>query len=205
VTIIDCEQSTAATEGPAWNAAAAGWVESWAGFAAPAREAVVAAAGIAQDVSVLDVACEWRVLGARCRARRPGSGIDAAAALIEVARRKLPQADLRVGPIERLPWPADSFDVVLSFNAFQFAADYLTALAETRRVARRGGRVTICNWGRLQDARKGEVAVPYAFPDRATLERGAACDRTRLRRRHRRGRAGGSHHGRYGRAAIPAR
>jgi hypothetical protein len=29
------EQSTAATEGLAWNSVAAGWVEHWAGFAAP--------------------------------------------------------------------------------------------------------------------------------------------------------------------------
>ena len=39
------------------SAAAAGWVEHWAGLAAPAREAVSLAAGIAEGVSVLDVGC----------------------------------------------------------------------------------------------------------------------------------------------------
>jgi hypothetical protein len=42
---------------------------------------------------------------------------------------RLPHADLRVGPIEQLPWPDDSFDVVSGFNAFQFGADFVAALA----------------------------------------------------------------------------
>jgi hypothetical protein len=68
------EKTTAAIEGPAWSAGAPGWVEHWAGFAAPAREAVARAAGIGAGASVLDA-----------------------------------------------------------------------------RVTRRGGRVAICNWGRIED------------------------------------------------------
>jgi ubiquinone/menaquinone biosynthesis C-methylase UbiE len=81
------------------------------------------------------------------------SGIDAAAGLIEFARGRLPHADLRVGAIEQLPWPDDSFDVVSGFNAFQFAADFVAALDEARRVTRSGGRVAICNWGGSMTAR----------------------------------------------------
>jgi ubiquinone/menaquinone biosynthesis C-methylase UbiE len=142
--MVRFEPSTAATEGPAWSSAAAGWVEHWAGFAAPAREAVALATGIGEGVSVLDVGCgsgEFCELAAARGARV--SGIDAAAGLIEVARRRLPHADLRVGPIEQLPWLADSFDVVSGFNAFQFAADFVAALAEARRGTRRRGRVAI--------------------------------------------------------------
>jgi ubiquinone/menaquinone biosynthesis C-methylase UbiE len=65
------------------------------------------------------------------------SGIDAAKALIEFARRRVSAADLRVGPIEQLPWPDDSFDLVTGFNAFQFAADSVAALPIGRRS---GGR-----------------------------------------------------------------
>lgn len=117
--MTDFEQTTAAVEGPAWSAAAVGWVEHWAGFAAPAREAVALAAGIAKGVSVLDVGCgsgEFCELAGARGARV--SGIDAAAGLIEFARRRLPEADLRVGALEQLPWPDDSFDVVSGFNAF---------------------------------------------------------------------------------------
>lgn len=79
------------------------------------------------------------------------SGIDAAAELVEFARGRVPEADLRVGPIEQLPWPNESFDLVTGFNAFQFAADFVAAIAEAARVTRSGGRVAICNWGRVED------------------------------------------------------
>jgi SAM-dependent methyltransferase len=148
------QQTTAPTEGPAWSAGALGWVEHWAGFAAPAREAVARAAGIEAGPSVLDVGCgsgELCELAASRGARV--SGIDAAAELVEFARRRVPEADLRVGPIEQLPWPDESFDLVTGFNAFQFAADFVAALAEAGRVMRSGGRVAICNWGGSRTAK----------------------------------------------------
>src|SRR5262245_45281475 len=132
-------QSTAAFEGPAWSAGAAGWVEHWAGFAAPAREAVAEAAGIGPGVCVLDVGCGSGELCALAALRGATvSGIDAAAELVEVARRRVPAADLRLGAIEQLPWPDGCFDLVTAFNALQFAADYVAALAEARRVTRDG-------------------------------------------------------------------
>jgi hypothetical protein len=114
------EQSTAATEGPAWSSVAAGWVEHWSGFAAPAREAVALATGIGRASRCSMSAAE----AGSSASSRPYegtrvSGIDAAEGLIEFARPRLPPADLRVGPIEQLPWPDDSFDVVSGFNAFQ--------------------------------------------------------------------------------------
>ena len=75
------------------------------------------------------------------------SGIDAAEGMIERARGRLPDADLRVGAIENLPWDDDSFDVVTGFNSFQFAAERLDGFREARRVARPGGLVAVCVWG----------------------------------------------------------
>lgn len=147
-----CGQTTASVEGPAWSAAASGWFAYWANFATPAREAVARAAGVGTGTSVLDVACgsgEFCALAGRLGARV--SGIDAAAGLIAFARRRAMGADLRVGPMEQLPWPAATFDMVTGFNAFQFAADYVAALIEARRVTKPGGRVVICNWGRDED------------------------------------------------------
>ena len=157
-------QTTAAAEGRTWSAGASGWVEYWAaGFAAPAREAVARAAGIQAGASVLDVGCgsgDFCALAAALGARV--SGIDAAERLIELARRRLPAADLRVGPIEQLPWPDDRFDVVAGFNAFQFAADFVAALSEAARVTRPGGRVAICNWGRIQDREIHAIFEPLS-------------------------------------------
>lgn len=155
------ERTTAVIEGPALSAGASGWVEHWARFAAPAREAVARAAGITAGALVLDVGCgsgEFCELAAARGARV--SGIDVAEGLVEIARRRLPEADLRVGPIERLPWRNESFDLVTGFNAFQFAADFVAALAEAARVTWRGGRVAIRNWGRIEDREVHAIFAP---------------------------------------------
>jgi SAM-dependent methyltransferase len=149
---VGVTESTAAVEGPEWSARADAWVELWAGLAAPAREAVATAAAIGPGARVLDVACgsgEFCALAAGRGAEV--SGIDAAEGMIAIARRRLPGADLRVGPMESLPWADGTFDAVTAFNALQFAADFVTALREAARVARPGGRVAVCNWGRTED------------------------------------------------------
>jgi SAM-dependent methyltransferase len=70
----------------------------------------------------------------------------------------VPGADLRIGAIEQLPFPDGAFNVVTAFNALQFAADFVPALAEAGRVTRHGGTVAVCNWGRLRDR---DLAVVY--------------------------------------------
>ena len=151
-------ESTAATEGPDWSSRAGVWVELWAGLAAPAREAVAAATGIGAGTRVLDVGCGSGEFCALAAARgAEASGIDAAEGMIELARGRLPGADLRVGAIESLPWADGSFDVVTAFNSLQFAADFVTALREAARVARAGGQVAVCNWGRHEDRDLGRI------------------------------------------------
>jgi ubiquinone/menaquinone biosynthesis C-methylase UbiE len=144
--------STAGTEGPEWSARAEGWAKHWGGFAAPAREALADATGIGPGMRVLDIGCGSGELCALAAERgAEAAGIDAAEGMIEIARRRVPDADLRVGPMEQLPWEDDSFDVVTGVNAFQFAADFVGALAEAGRVTRPGGAVAVCNWGRMED------------------------------------------------------
>ena len=144
--------TSAATEGPDWSAKAPAWVELWGGLADPAREAVAEATAIGPGVRVLDVGCgtgEFCALAAERGA--VVSGLDAADGMIAIARRRLPGADLRVGAMEHLPWADESFDLVTAFNAFQFAATFSSAVGEAARVARPGGLVAICNWGRKED------------------------------------------------------
>jgi len=74
-------------------------------------------------------------------------GIDASAALLDVARDRLPGARLEQGDLEVLPFEDDSFDVVTGFNSFQYAADPVAALHETHRVTKSGGKVFIMTWG----------------------------------------------------------
>ena len=142
--------TTAGVEGPDWSAKAEAWAELWAHLADPARAAIADAAGIGPGTRVLDIGCgsgEFLVQAAGRGAA--ASGIDAAEGMIEIARRRLPEADLRVGPMEQLPWPDAAFDLACGFNAFQFAADVTGALAEAGRVA---ARVAICSWARRREA-----------------------------------------------------
>jgi SAM-dependent methyltransferase len=145
-------ETTAGVEGPEWSAKAALWAELWAHLADPARAVLADATAIGTGTRLLDIGCGSGEFCAQAAARGATvSGIDAAEGMIEIARRRLPRADLRVGPMEELPWDDDSFDVVSAINAFQFAADFGGALAEARRVARPGGHVAICNWARRRE------------------------------------------------------
>lgn len=144
--------STAGTEGPEWSERAAGWAEEWGRFAEPARELLAERIGIGPGMRVLDVGCGSGEMCALVAARgAEAAGLDAAEGMIEIARRRAPAADLRVGPMEALPWEDGRFDVVTAINALQFAADFVDALAEAARVARPGGTVAVSNWGPMED------------------------------------------------------
>jgi SAM-dependent methyltransferase len=77
--------------------------------------------------------------------------VDAAQERVAEARRRLSGGDFRVAFLEQLPWDRDNFDVVTAFNALQYALDIDLALAEAVRVARPGGRLALCKYGRPAD------------------------------------------------------
>jgi SAM-dependent methyltransferase len=84
--------------------------------------------------------------------------------MLALARRRVPDGDLRVGAIETLPWADATFDVVTAINALQFTDDFVAALREAARVARPGGLVGVCNWGRRADRELFEVFDRLAEP-----------------------------------------
>jgi ubiquinone/menaquinone biosynthesis C-methylase UbiE len=52
-----------------------------------------------------------------------------------VARSRLPEADLRQGDVEDLPYADDSFEAVTAFNSVHYATDPVRALRAIKRVA----------------------------------------------------------------------
>jgi ubiquinone/menaquinone biosynthesis C-methylase UbiE len=70
------------------------------------------------------------------------AGLDAAEGLIAVARERNPEADIRLGDLENLPFADGSFTAATSFNAVQYADDPRRALRELARGhrGRRSGR-----------------------------------------------------------------
>jgi SAM-dependent methyltransferase len=134
-------------QGPLWGAAAEDWLDNER-FVVPVYDAVFDALELGAGTRLLDVGC-GAGLALQMAAQRGASvaGIDASEGLLEIARRRLPDADLRRGDLEQLPYSDDSFDLVTSFNAVQFAADPVAALAEAKRVAVVGGDVVIVTFG----------------------------------------------------------
>jgi SAM-dependent methyltransferase len=154
--------------GPLWGARPADWALS-EDQQTPTYEAALARVDLKPGHAVLDIGCG---VGAFLRLiRQRGArafGIDASEALIKLARERLPDADLRVGDMEALPYQDDSFDFVSGFNSFFFANDIVAAVREAGRVARPGAPVLIQVWGthKRNDLEvMKEIARPY-FPPR---------------------------------------
>ncbi len=114
------------------------------------RESTVAMAGVKPGDRVLDVGCGTGslTLAAKRRVGATGQvhGFDAAPEMIEVSKRKSAQAgadvDFQVGVIERIPFPDNYFDIVLSSLMLHHLPDDLkrTAFVEIHRVLKPGGR-----------------------------------------------------------------
>jgi SAM-dependent methyltransferase len=130
----------------------------------PTYEEAIHRLGIASGQRVLEVGCGSGVF-LRAAADRGAhvTGLDASEALIERARARVPEADLRVGDMQLLPFADDAFDVVAGFNSFFFADDMVAALREARRVAMPGGSVVIQVWGR-HEACDLDVIKPIVRP-----------------------------------------
>lgn len=105
------------------------------------------AAGVTPGDTALDVGCGPGPLLAEL-ARRLGAdrvaGIDPSPPFAAAARRAVPDADVREGNAESLPFADRSFDVAMSQLVINFMADPYSGVAEMRRVARR--TVASCVW-----------------------------------------------------------
>jgi SAM-dependent methyltransferase len=138
---------SADVQGTLWGAAPRDWADNEI-MCAPFYEALFDAIGVGPGTRLLDLGCgAGTALELAVKRGATVSGLDASQGLLEFARSRLPEADLRQGELERLPYQDNSFDVVTAFNSVGFAADQVAALREAKRVAVSGGKVGIVVWG----------------------------------------------------------
>jgi SAM-dependent methyltransferase len=142
------QPGSATRQGELWGWRANDWAEFQEPREAPLFAEAIGLMNIGPGTVVLDIGCGAGVF-CRLAADRGAqvSGLDAAARLIEIARLRVPEADLRVGDMQFLPYADASFDAICFFTSIQFAADRGAALTEARRVARPGASLGIFAWG----------------------------------------------------------
>jgi SAM-dependent methyltransferase len=140
--------TSAEHNGHAWGLRARDWSETESQMR-PSYELAVKRAGLRPGQTVLDAGCgSGAFLRVAADHGAVVSGIDASEALLAIARERVPDAELSLGDLQRLPYPDDTFDAVTGFCSFFFADDMVEALREAGRVAKPGAPVVIQVWGR---------------------------------------------------------
>ncbi len=111
-------------------------------------------AGIAENASVLDVACGSGVLARHVHSRLgPGGhvvGLDPAPGMIAAAQEVEPGIEWVLGGAEEMPFDADRFDCVVSQFGMMFFQDRPKALDEMFRVMKPGGTLACAVWNSIE-------------------------------------------------------
>lgn len=108
-----------------------------------------AAGGVSAGDCVLDVGCgpgALTVVLAGIVGAENVAGVDLSEPFVEATRKRVPGADVRVGPAESLPFEDDRFDRAVAQLVFHFVADPRQSVSEMVRVTRPGGQVAACVW-----------------------------------------------------------
>jgi ubiquinone/menaquinone biosynthesis C-methylase UbiE len=133
-----------------YSRAAETYDDKWAFYVDATTRQTMARLSLCPTDRVLDVGCGTGELLVRIAAKYPDArltGLDPVPEMLGVARRKLSdKVDLREGWANDLPWPAETFDVVVSCNMFHYITHPVDAVREMERVLRPGGRIVITDW-----------------------------------------------------------
>jgi len=132
------------------------WRKSSAAMGRPMTEAIVAAATLAPNLRVLDVASGTGEPAISIATALNGTGrviaTDVSSEPLVIAEtrareRSLTNIEFQIADVHALPFPNDSFDRVTSRLGVMFFADLAQALREIHRVLAKDGRVTLLAWG----------------------------------------------------------
>ena len=126
---------------------AAGYVNLFAAASDQIIEPLLDAVGVKPGESVLDLCCgQGNVAQVLANRRCRATGADFSPAMLDFARRRVPNAVFIEADAQNLPFRDAEFDVVVSNVGICHVPDQQCALAEARRVLRPGGRFGMTVW-----------------------------------------------------------
>lgn len=74
-------------------------------------------------------------------------GLDPSAEMLNIARQKLSKSvELRIGSADSIPFPNETFDLIISTNAFHYFRNPSQAIQEAKRVLKPNGHLVITDW-----------------------------------------------------------
>jgi SAM-dependent methyltransferase len=129
---VELKPQSSPVNGRLWGARARDWANIQERTVKAVYDAVLERTGVGPDTCYLDVGCGagGAVQLAAARGAQV-SGIDAAEALLAVARERTPKGAFHIGDLEALPFDDATFDV--STRAIETASE--TAVSEAHRQA----------------------------------------------------------------------
>ncbi len=122
----------------------------WSFYIEATTRETIARVSLAPGARLLDVGCGTGALLEKLAQNFPQAtlvGVDPVPEMLAVARGRLSAStELGGGWAEELPFADDSFDTVVSCNAFHYIRQPVEALQEMTRVLRPGGEIIITDW-----------------------------------------------------------
>ena len=100
-----------------------------------------------KDSVFIDVGCGTGTVLRFISSNTPirGYGLDVSTEMLDVARRKNPGFDFRLGDSKKLPYADSSMDVIMACMAYHHFSDQKGFREEARRVLKPNGRLYICD------------------------------------------------------------
>src|SRR5579864_1473918 len=128
-----------------------------AGIDATWRRRAVGCLDVAEDASLLDLCCGTGALTRAAAARVPRGrivGVDFAPQMLDIARAKTPQVNVRYveGDVLRLPFPDNEFDGATMGFSMRNVVDIGACLRETARVLKPGAAFVCLEVSRPRNA-----------------------------------------------------